>query len=301
MTNDRGLVVPSLAVAFSAVLWGVWWMPLRALEASGLTGDWASALLFGGATLLLLPVALRRRDGFGREGGALLFLGLLSGAAFSLWNHALITGDVVRVSLLFYLMPIWATALARLLLQEPLRSLRMLSIALGLVGAAIVLGFDGGVPLPRSEGEWAGLASGVMFALVATLIRKRGNLGGFERTFLTFAFAAAVSLLFAVLRGAGGAPVDATGPSTMPLLLGCVLWILPTTWLLLWGAGCLDPGWFSILLLLEIVTAAVSAALLTSEPFGWRELAGCVLVLGAGFVEALDQMRAVSARGLASS
>jgi drug/metabolite transporter (DMT)-like permease len=301
MMTDRDMLWPSLAVALSAVLWGLWWMPLRALEASGLTGDWASTLLFGAAALLMLPVALRRCRGFASGGGPLLLIGLLSGAGFSLWNHALITGDVVRVSLLFYLMPIWATGLALFMLGGSLRFLRLLSIILGLVGAATVLGFDGGLPLPRSEGEWAGLTSGILFAFVATLARKLGDVAGFEKNFLTFAFAAAASLLLAVLRDTAPWPADATVTTMAPLLGLCVLWIVPTTWLLLWGAGRLDPGWFSILLLLEIVTAAVSAAVLTDEPFGWRELAGCVLVIGAGLVEALDQARGVSAKSLASS
>ena len=27
------------------------------------------------------------------------------------------------------------------------------------------------------------------------------------------------------------------------------------------------------------------------EPFGWREIAGCILILGAGLIEGLDQLR----------
>ncbi len=70
-----------------------------------------------------------------------------------------------------------------------------------------------------------------------------------------------------------------------------LLWILPATWLLLWGAAHLDPGRVSILLMLEVVAASVSASLLTDEPFGWREAVGCVLILSAGLVEAAPVLR----------
>jgi hypothetical protein len=40
-----------------------------------------------------------------------------------------------------------------------------------------------------------------------------------------------------------------------------------------------------------VVGAAVSAAILTDEPFGWREAVGCILIVGAGLIEGLDEMK----------
>jgi drug/metabolite transporter (DMT)-like permease len=62
--------------------------------------------------------------------------------------------------------------------------------------------------------------------------------------------------------------------------------------MILWGAGRLDPGRVAVLLLLEVLASAISAALLTDEPFGLHELIGCILILAAGLVEGLDQLRA---------
>ena len=61
--------------------------------------------------------------------------------------------------------------------------------------------------------------------------------------------------------------------------------------LIVWSSGRLDPGRVAILLLFEVLASAASAALLTNEPFGWREMAGCILILGAGLIEGLDQLR----------
>jgi drug/metabolite transporter (DMT)-like permease len=78
---------------------------------------------------------------------------------------------------------------------------------------------------------------------------------------------------------------------SLPSAALCMVWLIPITWMVLWGAAYLDPGRVSILLLLEIVAAAISSSLLTNEPFGWREAVGCVLVLGAGLLEGFSEMR----------
>jgi drug/metabolite transporter (DMT)-like permease len=296
VTVRNATTLPALAVAASAVAWGLWWIPVRTLAAAGLGGDWVSLAVYTLAAALLLPVAVARRARIAAGGIELLLIGLCLGVALTAWNRAVLTGEVVRVVLLFYLCPIWATGFARVILRQPVRGQRALAIGLGLAGAAVVLGFEGGMPLPRAEGEWFALAAGVLFALAATLTRRAGEGGGFEKTFTAFAAAAVSACALLVLAPVGTAPAPAELWRALPLLAGItVLWLLPQTWSVIWGAERLDPGRVSLLMLLEIVAAAASAALFAGEPFGWRELAGCVLILGAGAVEALGQPRPASA------
>jgi drug/metabolite transporter (DMT)-like permease len=75
---------------------------------------------------------------------ALWVLVLASGTTNATFNWGVTVGDVVRVVLLFYLMPLWAVLLARVLLGEPLRPAALLRIAMALLGAAIVLWPEGG-------------------------------------------------------------------------------------------------------------------------------------------------------------
>jgi drug/metabolite transporter (DMT)-like permease len=76
------------------------------------------------------------------------------------------------------------------------------------------------------------------------------------------------------------------------MLIGATLvWHLPSIALVLWGAGRLGPARVSILLMVELIAAAGSAALWAGEPFGWREAAGCVLILTAGALEAAGHRR----------
>jgi drug/metabolite transporter (DMT)-like permease len=217
----------------------------------------------------------------------LLAIGLSFGAVLTLWNLAVLTGDVVRVVLLFYLAPIWATGLAWLVLGERPGPWRLVSIVLGLSGAATVLGFAGGLPLPRSAGDWLGLLCGLLFAISATLTRKAEVLDGLETSFAAIASAAGIALVL-VLALPGSAPSATDLGAAVPGIAFLALaWLLPQTWLVLWGASRLDPARVAILLLLEVVAAALSASLLTDEPFGLREGLGCLLILSAGLVEGL--------------
>jgi len=278
-------ILPNAAVAVAAAFWGLWWLPVRWLDRSGLPGDWATLALNASALAILMPYLWTRRRWLARAGVGLWLAGLLYGVMMALWNHALIVGEVVRVVLLFYLAPIWSTLLALFILRARIGPMRALSIVLGLAGAAVILGFEGGVPMPRSEGDWFGLVAGLVFAFSATFARESGAGGGFEMTILSFAGGMLFGLLLAMLS-----PVAPTGREMLeaiPLAVAIALCgMLPITWLVLLGATHLDPGRVSILLLLEVAASAISAAILTDEPFGWRETIGCVMILLAGLAEA---------------
>lgn len=291
-TDRRAALVPSFAVAGTAVMWGLWWIPLRSLDARGLSGDWASLALFGGATLLLLPVAWLRRARLRESVRPALTVGILFGAALVAWNHALIMGDVVRVTLLFYLAPIWGTLLAILTLGLRPSALRLVTIAMGLGGAAVVLGFEDGFPVPSSLADWMALSAGFLFAVGAAATYKSGQIGDIERTITTFALSALFAFLLASVTPASIMPRWTVIPEALPLLLAVtVFWYVPITWLMIWGAARLDPGRVSLLLMVEVGVASLSAGLLTDEPFGWREVAGGLLILGAGALESYDQIR----------
>ena len=286
----EGTWLPQLAVVFASLLWGLWWIPVRSLEQRGLEGDWVSVAVYGFGALGLLPLVLRQHRRFRQDLGTLAAAGLFCGAALAFWNHAILVGEVVRVTLLFYLAPIWSTLFAAVFLGERITLRRGLTIALGLSGAAIVLGVgEGGtgLPLPRGAADWMAIAAGISFAASTTIIRGAGEGNSVPQSFATLLGAALVALALALIQPAAGTAGRELAAAALPLaaVVG-ILWLLPALWLVLWGAGRIDPGRVAILLLLEVVTAAASAAVLTDEPFGTRELAGCLLVLAAGLVEA---------------
>ena len=295
MARHTGML-PIYSVAVAAIMWGAWWIPLRVLDERGIAVDWASVTLGSASALALLPVAIMRWRKFCAGGRDLLLVGLFTGATFAAFNHALITGYVVRAVLLFYLAPIWATVLAVVILRERFGAYRFASILIGIIGAAVVLGVDEGLPLPRSRADWMGLAAGLTWAFGVTFIRKAADVSSIEKTVAGLVGSAVCALIFAVTGTVSITPEWQMIGASLPLIAGAtLLWLIPMTLIEFWGASRMDPGRVCIVLLLEVVAAAVTATALTEEPFGWREITGSVLIIGAGLIELRDQARAVVA------
>lgn len=286
----KATLAVSAVVAASGAFWGLWWIPLRFLERHGLTGNWASVTLNAAAALIILPVVLSRPWPSRQDVRRLMVVGLLTGFTFASWNHALLYGAVVRVTLLFYLSPIWASLLGILLLSDPIGPGRVLSIALGLSGASVILDFRGFLPLPHGNAEWLALTSGIAFAFATVYVRKTHDLGALEKTLANSVFAVPFALAFLAVAPAAP-PTLSSLVAALPLVLLSCIWLVPVGFLILWGAGRLDPGRVSILLLFEVLASAISAALFAGEPFGWREGAGCFLIVSAGVVEGISQLR----------
>ncbi|MCP4390088.1 MAG: hypothetical protein GY802_17485, partial [Gammaproteobacteria bacterium] len=84
------------------------------------------------------------------------------------------------------------------------------------------------------------------------------------------------------------------GMPTAAVLLNGWYWIalvallmLPITYLTVWPATVLSPGRVGMLLMVEVIVGVGSAAMLTDEQFGLRELTGALLILSAGVIEVL--------------
>lgn len=271
----------STVVAVAAIFWGLWWLPLRGLERAGLDPLAANLWIYLIVGLAVSPVLWARRYRIAVGGPGLWGAAMLFGAAILAWNLALLTGEIVRVTLLFYLAPIWGTALGWAFLGERIGVRRLLALPLGLGGAVVLLGGEG-LPVPAGLGDWLGLASGVLFAAAATLAR-RFAVDGVSYTALAFL---ASAILAVALTAGSGAPTAWPGAEAVVLAAATGLfWLLPVTFGLLWGSTRIDPGRLGLLMLLEVIAAAVSAALLTDEPFGLREAVGCALILSAGLAE----------------
>lgn len=300
--TPRSTLLPSLAVASSGLIWGIWWLPLRRLEEAGLVGNWANLAVYALAALLTAPFALMAWRRAAAQLRALLIIGVVSGSSLCLWNLALLTGDIVRVTLLFYLAPVWCTALSLIVFKEPVRAMRLLTIVGGLAGAAVLVGIERGGTAPLSTADGMALLSSLSFACMTVYMRKvGGEVGGWEKTFFTTAFAALTAVLAVALLPQAPAPALATVTAAIPALLLCMVWQVVLLALFLWGCAYVESGRVSIYLLLEVVGAVISASLLTDDAFGWREAAGCILIVGAGLLEGLDELRRGRRLSIASS
>ncbi len=292
MTAPRPDLLPSLAIVVAGVLWGLFWMPFRALGEAGFVGGWASLAFYLSSTLLLLPAALIRWRRLCSAGWSLVFTGAIAGAAFSLYATALLLTEVVRVLLLFYLTPVWGTLLGRLLLGERITPNRGVALALGLAGLVVILGFESGFPLPRNSGDWMALIAGVAWAYGSLRIYSRPQVKVYETLFAFFAGGTLVTAVVTLLPIAGNEMIPTWGVlvSSWPwLALLIALFGVPPVVMALWGASCLSPGRVGILLMGEVVVGVTSAAAWSGEPFGLREAVGTMLIVGAAVIETVHR------------
>lgn len=285
--SQRDLLA-SAAVLLSGASWGLFWLPARWLSARGLDSVWLAIWLFLISLAIIVPIGLWKWRALWKTEGSFLVTGLFTGPAFSLYTVSLVATDVIHALLLFYISPAWATLIGWLLGGEPIKARRLVALALAFLGLAVVLGVSDGLPLPRNLGDWLALTAGLLWAYGSTRTnRERDQIVTAPVIgFTAGGLAGALALAFLPIEGLTIAPTPDTLAATLPwvILLSLAMFV-PTTYFLLWSTQILNPGRVGILLMSEVVVGSVSAALLSGEPFGWREAIGALLIVGAGFIE----------------
>jgi len=276
----------------AAGMWGLFWIPLRALGESGFSAVWSTAIFYILPFLILTPIALYRWKSIVRGGRNLILIGFFLGLSMAFYSYAYFFTDVVRVLLLYYLLPVWGTILARIFLGEPITRPRIITIALGFTGMLVVFGIGDGIPWPRNLGDWMALAAGVVWAVGSLLTKVDTTSNAFDITYCFFLSAVIVTLasLFLPQLGTHSMPSLAQVLEVLPwMAVVSVVLIIPVCLAVIWGAGILSPGRLGVLFMSEISVGIVGAAVLTNEIFGVRELIGVVFITAAGLYEGFLQ------------
>jgi drug/metabolite transporter (DMT)-like permease len=235
---------------------------------------------------MLLPAVLSDRTALrGRDAVGILSI-LLGGAAFALYSIAFLYGKVALVILLWFFSPVWSVLIARFLLRLPVPPLRLVAIAVGLAGLFVMLGGDGGIPVPSDAGEWMAFAGGLIWAFATAGMRERSDVAPWPSAFLFAVGAAATALAVAPFT----APLPAvTGPDlpaiALTVLAAAAFWWVLSIGALMWAAVRLDPARLGILLMIEVVCGAATAALFAGETLSSAEIAGGALVILSGLLE----------------
>ncbi|HYF58175.1 MAG TPA: DMT family transporter, partial [Burkholderiaceae bacterium] len=260
----RGGLLAASALALNAFLWGISWWPFRALEARGVHSLWATSMVY----LLVAAAIVAWRPGAPARvlrTRSLWPLLLASGATNACFNWAVTIGDVIRVVLLFYLMPVWAALLARWILDEPLGWRAWARIGLAIAGAAVVLQpADAPWPLPRGLADGLAIAGGACFAATNVMLRREAAQPEEARALAMFVGGCAVAGLLAALLTAAGAVPAPPGPAPGWLAGAVVLALMfgVGNLCLQYGAARLPAAVTAVVLLTEVLFAAVSAVLL---------------------------------------
>ncbi|MHB1567070.1 MAG: DMT family transporter [Acidiferrobacter sp.] len=272
MTNrDRG---PALALLVGAASWGVLWYPLRLFAAHGLGGVWLTIVIYGGA---LFFTVFTHRPTASAPRAALLALALTGGLMNIGFVLAVLQDNVLRVTLLFYLSPVWTVLLARIFLGERLVWPVVSGVGLAVMGVVIVLWH--GQTLVFRPPDMLALGAGASFAAANVLLRAYPDISLTTKAQATCA-GVVVTGLVAVIAGRMPLPV-ASLPVMALALVGGGAGILIVTALVQYGVSALPVRQSAVLVLAEVIAAAVSQHLWLHRPFSALTIGGAV-VLTAG-------------------
>ena len=281
-----------LACLYAGAVWGLFWIPLRALEDAGINGLWITVVYFLIPTICLIPIVLSRWQHVKQGGISLQLTTMLSGGALLLYSTSIVYTDVVRAMLLFYLTPIWATILARIFLGDLITPSRIIAMLMAILGMLTIFGLGARFPIPQNIGDWLGIGSGFLWAVAMVRIRMSESHSAVELTAGFFQWSLIFSAGAAFLLAPSQIPkIEQVLPALPLLLIFMALLVLPGTYASLWGPKYLSPGIVGLLFMTEIIVGAISVALLAGEPFGIRELMGVLLIAGASILEPLLALR----------
>ncbi len=285
--NSAGLL-PVFSLLLSATLWGLFWYPLRLLEQAGLSGLWSTLLIYMGTLPVLLYLLQGRYHEFRQAPRLLTGLALASGWCNVAFVLAVLDGNIVRVLLLFYLSPFWATLIGWWFLGEKIHRLTLLVLVVALSGAVIMLWHPQmGIPFQAETADWLALSSGFSFALTNALVRKAQATSLQTRTATSWLGVMLVAILLLLVSAS---PLGE--PSLVALLAAPVIGILGITvmtFTVIYGVSHMPLHRSAIILLFEIIVGAVSSQLLTSEVITLHEWIGGALVMLAAFLSAKKQ------------
>lgn len=283
MAERGGGLAPVLALVANACVWGVSWWPFRGLQELGVHPLWSTALIYLVAFLAFtiarpasLPELLRTPG--------LWLLAIAAGLTNVGFNWAVTIGDVVRVVLLFYLMPAWSVLLAWPLLGEKPSLAGIARLLLALAGVATVLDTAGvGMPFPRTLAEWLALAAGFSFALTNVLLRKLQSVTAGSRVLAMFGggvlMAGAVAL--AGVHQGSIAPMPVLAGTGWLLALLLAAGFLASNLGLQYGASRLPAHTTALVMLSEVLFASLSSVALGAAELSGRTLVGGLLIVAA--------------------
>jgi drug/metabolite transporter (DMT)-like permease len=292
----RGAILPSLALVLNAFVWGVSWWPFRQLEAQGLHPLQATTLIYLFA-VVVITIARPRAWREVATHRALWVLVVASGTTNAAFNWAVTVGDVVRVVLLFYLMPVWAVLLARVLLHEQLTGAALARVMLALAGAFVILWPDDGLggPWPRSLPEVLGIVGGFSFALNNVMLRREAARSEGARALAMFAGGV-------VVASALGAALSALDVTTLAWPAPAWKWVagvlalsvlfLASNLALQFGAARLPANVTAVVMLTEVFFASASALVLGAGHLDVRLAIGGGAIVGAAALAALERAHA---------
>lgn len=283
--SDRSL---SLFLVISAAAWGIYWYPLRSIEALGFTGSWSVVFFNACPLIILIPILTFTYKKLSGVFWPTVLAASLIGLAFTFYANGLVETTVVRATMLYYLTPIWSTIIGVIWLSEPLTKARIIAIVVAFTGLLLMLAGGGeSSDHPLNLGDLFSLLSGLFWGFGLAVLNRWANIPILPLATFIFLSTTALSALFAGVFYADPLPELSMASAAFPTAaFWSVVVLLPCFCIIFRISQLLFPGRVAILSMSEVVVAIISASiLLPAENMLLIQWIGAAAIVLAGLVE----------------
>ncbi len=275
--------LPVIILLLGSALWGISWIPIKYFGEAGIDGISLTLVGYGTVALILFPALIIQYPAWRHQQKYLWIILGLSGVANIAFTTAIMYGDVIRVMVLFYLIPAWGVLGGWFFLNEKIDKIRGITVVFALTGAFLVLGGFDAFNSPPSWLDVFALCSGFALSMNNIAFRASPNLPITSKMAVIFLGSFLLSALLIV-----------TNVQTMPvvpytlwfMVIAFVgVWIFCATFFTQWAVTRMEVGRASILIIMELITAVISAMWIGGERMSGLEIFGGLLILIAAVVE----------------
>lgn len=264
-------------------------MPLKKFSELGLEGVSLIFITHTTLSLIIFPHILIKRE-IPKFSWSLIGIAAAGGMGIFSFTYALMYGDVVRVMVLFYLLPIWGVIGGRIFLGEHLGIQRWVGVFIALTGAYLILGGNHIFQSPPTWIDALALLSGMSFAANNILFRGGLHMALSAKLFAMFIGCSTITGAF-LLAGLESAPTHVAGSSWAWLVLYTFTWLLFANIGSQWAVERMEAGRSSIIIIVQLVAAVLSATIIGGETLRVLEWLGCLMVLCAAVMEAKGPLK----------
>lgn len=286
MYSDKTL---SLALTVSAAFWGLYWLPLRTIEATGMAGSWSVVFFNACPLLVLIPLLVFKVRSLRTVFWPTTLAGLMIGMAFTLYATGLVETTIVRATLLYYLTPVWSTIIGVVWLAERLTKARIIAIFVAFIGMFLLLADVESQQYALNFGDVCSFLSGIFWAIGVATLNRWSNIPIIPVAAFIFISTTIISAIFAWYFHLDPLPdllQIKTAFPTAAFWSICIM--LPCFCIIFRVSQQLFPGRVGILGMSEVVVAILSAAILVpEETMAMIQWVGAAAILLAGLIEVL--------------
>ena len=154
---------------YAGAVWGLFWIPLGAVEKAGIDALWITVVYFLIPQFVSFPLyycdfPMSKMAGFHCSAPVFYRVGLAALFHFNCLHRSCASCAA------FFLTLIWATFLAKILGEMITRS-HLIAMVLAITGMITVFGLDVRFSIPRNVGDWLGVTAGFFWAVAMVRIR----------------------------------------------------------------------------------------------------------------------------------